>query len=327
MPSRTNGLKMPDDRPDIARKIASIMSQQRRGREAPEYGKRGGRVDRRRLASVAVNNDRVFSTRSGVSATRLKVVVLLDLSGSMHGKNAQDAVQTAWDFILACRELNNVDLEVWGHTTGYLQPGEEPLPGVEEDQHAKAKAKVDAWRAENPGMDDWKAPYEVRVAMSTVNSRASGVREGHYVAAFHLYEGRMSRRQFYAQVRDIQMSGNEDGWSIDAVLRDVERRNSRNQRTLLLVVSDGAPAYSEGSHGIGHVRGVVNRWRKRGVGIISVSVARALRKEVQNNMYGHEWVVPFSDDSNLSWWERNARKGMPKATVVALGRAIGRALS
>jgi hypothetical protein len=289
--SRVNHTKTPVDRPDIARRIAGIMAQQRRGLEAPEFGKRGGRVDRRRLSSIATGNDRVFATRSGRSSTRLKVVVIVDLSGSMVGENAQRAIQTAWDFALAIRQVPSASLEIWAHSTGYLNIDEKPLPDLDDPAES-----------------------------------STGVREGHYVVAYHLYEEGMTARQFYQQFKDIRMSGNEDGWSLDAVLSDVSRRTTSNERMLAIMVSDGAPAYAEQKAGIGHVKAVVNRWRKRGAGVVSVSVDAHLRKEAQNNMYGHEWVVPFTEDPGRNYWDP-PQVGLSRINVTHLGRVIGRALA
>ena len=136
----------------------------------------------------------------------------------------------------------------------------------------------------------------------------------------------MTARQFYQQFKGISMSGNEDGWSLDAVLNDVSRRTPSSQRMLAVMVSDGSPAYAERQAGIGHVKAVVNRWRKRGAGVISVSVDANLRKEAQEFMYGHEWVVPFTEDPGRNYWDA-PMVGLSRTNVTRLGRIIGRVLA
>ena len=271
-----NGIKAPMDRHDVARQIAEVMSRQRRGREAAEIAKRSGRIDRRSLARVKAGYDRPFKTRSGSSPTRLKVVLVLDLSGSMMGRAVNDAVQTAWDFALASTYTPSMTLEVWGHGTAYLEEG-----------------------------DTSKA--------TEMNGRGdTGVREGNVVMAYHLWKEGMSRADFARQLRPIRMAGNEDGWALDAIVSDVYARADSNERVLVLMVSDGAPVYSEGRAAFGHVRGIVNKWARKGVQTVSVSVSYALRADAQNTMYGQN-VVQFNQD--------------PRQTVAAMGRIIGKALA
>ena len=273
---RLNGIKRPDDRHDIARRIAGIMAQQRRGRQAPEYGRRAGRIDRRSIARAAVN-DRIFTKRDGQSATRLRVVLVCDLSGSMYGYAANAAIQTAWDFALASSMMPNVELEIWGHSTGYYQSGEE------------------------------------QIAVPANDDGTTGVREGHYVVAYHLWEQGMTARDFHQGMRDIRMSGNEDGFALNAIGTDVMKRAAKDERVLILMLSDGAPVYSEGTKGYAHVRSVVERLRRKGAAVVSVSIDYSLRAETQGQMYGMQNVIKYTD---------NARE-----LVTNLARTIGRALN
>ena len=273
---RLNGIKKPDTRMDVARRIAGVMAQQRKGRQAPDFGLRSGRVDRRKVARASVN-ERVFTQRTAQSPTRLKVALVVDLSGSMYGYAANAAIQTAWDFATAANLMPNVDLEIWGHSTGYYERGEEQIA--------------------TPSNDDG----------------STGVREGHYVVAYHLWEHGMTADQFHKGMRDIRMSGNEDGFSLNAIGTDVLKRAESGERVLILMLSDGAPVYSEGQAGYTHVRSVVQRLRRKGAAVVSISIDYSLRAETQGLMYGMQNVVKYTD---------NARE-----LVTNLARVIGKNLN
>jgi nitric oxide reductase activation protein len=85
------------------------------------------------------------------------------------------------------------------------------------------------------------------------------------------------------------------------------------ERVLIVMLSDGAPVYAEGKKGFGHTRAVVNRLRRKGAAVVSVSIAYALRKDAQANMYGHDGYVEF--DKN---W---------RTLASSIGRVIGHALN
>ena len=273
--SAQNGIGMPDDRDDVARKIADVMSRQKHGRERPTFAQRSGRIDRRSLARVKAGYDRPFSRRNGESPTALRVAVILDLSGSMMGKRVNDAVQMGWDFAMATRYMPQVHLEVWGHGTAYV--------GAE-----KTKA------------------HEMN------KDGTSGVREGDVVMAYHLWEKGMTKRQYKAQLRNVRLCGNEDGFALQAIAKDVMDRAKSNEKVLVIMVSDGTPIYTEMSSAYGHVRGVVNSIRRKGAAVVSVSIASGLRKDQQTNMYGTD-VIEYDEDM--------------RKTAASMARVMGRALS
>ena len=146
---KANGIRKPEDRHDVARRIASIMASQRHGRTAPDFAMRSGRVDRRRLGR-AKTDPRVFTQRNAPSPQRLRVVLILDLSGSMTGGRVNNAVQTAWDFALAANNMPNVSLEVWGHGTEYIAAGESLAEGAESVREGNYVAAYELYR---PGMN------------------------------------------------------------------------------------------------------------------------------------------------------------------------------
>lgn len=266
---KMNGIRKPEDRHDVARRIAGVISQQRRGRSAPDLGMRSGRIDKRRLAR-AKSDPRIFTQRTAPSPERLRVVVILDLSGSMMGYRVNAAVQTAWDFVLAAQSLPQVTMEVWGHGTAYVEPGEELAEGAE------------------------------------------SVREGNYVVGYELYREGMDARNFHRQFKNIRLCGNEDGFALQQIGQDVMRRASKDERVLIVMVSDGYPIYREMKGGFRHTRDVVKGLRRKGAAVVSVSIAQDLRGSQQAEMYGRD-IVTYDEN--------------PQVLSTNIGRVIGRALN
>lgn len=86
-------------------------------------------------------------------------------------------------------------------------------------------------------------------------------------------------------------AGNEDGFAIGFMAEDLLEGLKRDEKALLIVVSDGAPAYGGSEN---HVRSTVDAYRKRGVRIVSVSLEGSMNSATQNHMYGANEVVPYS---------------------------------
>jgi cobalamin biosynthesis protein CobT len=103
----------------------ALLSKTMRGWES---GKEDGRLDSRRLALAARGHTNVFKARDEVPEIDTAVEVLIDLSGSMSGKKAHLAMQSA---ILVCEALDGtgVAFEVTGfnNTTGWTQGRERAL--------------------------------------------------------------------------------------------------------------------------------------------------------------------------------------------------------
>jgi hypothetical protein len=106
------------------------MTSQRRGAANRDYGKVSGRIDKKHLARLGTS-ERVFYTEGSPSPTRLRVVVILDRSGSMRGERMQKGMQMCRDLIEAGKNLPTVSVEVWGHTTADLLPGDTIEGGAE----------------------------------------------------------------------------------------------------------------------------------------------------------------------------------------------------
>lgn len=108
-----------------------------------------------------------------------------------------------------------------------------------------------------------------------------------------------------ADVLTVDLDGNEDGYAVAFACDDLLEALRRDEKGLLIVISDGAPAYANGE---GHTRSVVDHYRKRGLRIVSVSISAALRAETQHEMYGTD-VVEYNPS--------------PTAFARSLARVIG----
>jgi nitric oxide reductase activation protein len=86
--------------------------------------------------------------------------------------------------------------------------------------------------------------------------------------------------------------GNRDGLAIAAVGSIARDQRARNERTILVVLSDGAPCESEA-----FVADCVAGARKAGTAVLSVAVEQGLT-EIQDAMYGRESVVVWHGDWN-----------------------------
>jgi cobalamin biosynthesis protein CobT len=249
--------KEPDDRPDVSKRLAGIISSQRRGRERPEYGRRSGRCDPRNLWRASTGDSRVFSRKGAASPTRIRLVILQDLSGSMEGIPASNAAQMVWDLIRAGQQVPTVSVEVWGHTTQNAPDGDSLTEGC---------------------------------------SPTLGHERG-FIKLLELWKPGQSKWQFHRNILSTGFSGNEDGFAIKVVAEDVERRVVSGERIVMVVVSDGQPVYAERGSEMGHVRGVVNAIRRRGHVVVSVSIDPGLSKVEQDTMYGDQNVIQFQRDT------------------------------
>ena len=250
----------PEDRPMVASRLASIISSQRRGRARPDPAHRSGRIDRRTLYRAATGDGRIFNRPGAPSPTNLRVVVILDLSGSMRGMEIDRASQMAWDLILASQRVPTVSIEVWGHTTNYYYSPSEIPAGLT------------------------GAPAESLYG---------------YISVYELYQPGMTLDAFHRAIQNVDFSGNEDGFAFKTVADDVFKRRKPSERVLFVIVSDGAPYYrvdAEENQKYSHVRAVVNDMRRKGAAVISVSVSASLRAKVQAAMYGHESVIQYNNE-------------------------------
>lgn len=276
----------------FSRRLASLIASQRRGRSAPEYARRSGRIDRRSLSKIAVGDSRVFIRAGATSAGRTRLVLLLDCSGSMsqYSRGATlstRAAQMAWDFVTAAKHLPSVTCEAWGHTTGgkYEEDTLPAIPGA----------------TEGYGGEKYVILEEVLTPKSTPDSFAKA----------------MSKMDF---------RGNEDGYAIAALANDVEHR-ATGERIVFVVISDGAPIYAVDNtlgmdygsvvtaartNGFIHVASVVAGLRRKGHAVVSVSIDSGLGEQAQRKMYGNDYVVPYTNDQS--------------ALYLSLAKVLGKAM-
>jgi cobalamin biosynthesis protein CobT len=263
---------MPSPRPEVARKLASIMTAQRRGKARPLYGQRSGRIDARSLHRIATSDDpRCFTTRGAQSPTRLRLVIVLDMSGSMLGSNMERAMRVVRDLTDAVANVRTVKAEAWGFTVSTAPSGDRVAP------------------------------------------EATRCREGDYIEVIQLWQQGMTFESLHKRVNTHPLQGNEDGFSLQVIGDEVMRTLSRDERALFIMVSDGVPVYNEDSKSMAHVARVVDGLRRRGAGVVSVSVSSSLRKAAQHQMYGEKATIPY--DAN------------PNVLVQSVAKAVGQALA
>jgi hypothetical protein len=100
----------------------------------------------------------------------------------------------------------------------------------------------------------------------------------------------------------MRLQNTPDGYAIAFIADDLLEDLRPSEKGLLIMISDGKPSYSGGAH---HVKTVVDHYRRRGLRIVSVSIAPDLTAEVQRLMYGAD-VVEY--DPNVGVFARNLAK-------------------
>lgn len=249
----------PRNRPQVSRRLASLMTAHRTGREAASYGHRSGNVARRSLYRVSVGDPRIFSTRQERSVTRTRFVILLDCSGSMRGERFSVAAQAVWDLHAAARFIPTATSEVWGHTTGSI------------------------------GVGDGSAPVHPNAA-----SLCSGEQ---FVTLNEFANGSTSVEEFAKNLAHFQLRGNEDGFALEGLHSVVTPDRRPGERIVYVLVSDGQPIYNEGyAEAAKHVEKVVGTIRKGGDAVIGVSVSPTLNTRTQSVMYGPGGFVGYQSD-------------------------------
>lgn len=132
--------------PLAAKALAAAITSTRGAAGAPLREQRSGRLDRTKVARLALKDTRVFVRPAASAPKRLRVAILLDASGSMEGAKALRCVQMARDLAEATEMLPNVTAEIWAHTT------------VKDDQHNSAHMSF-LWQSGEP--TEWVDRYHL----------------------------------------------------------------------------------------------------------------------------------------------------------------------
>lgn len=239
----------------MARALAGAITSAKRSPDAPVREQRAGRIDRARVARLAQGDARIFTRPGAPAPRRLRVIIMLDGSGSMVGYRAEQTNQLARDFAEAVTLLPTVTAEVWVHTTHH-------------------------------------GGYSPTVA--------------------HLWSKGEDTR-YVDDYMKCAFSGNVDGAAIAWVAEDLAKALKHDEQGLIIMVSDGAPAYPGRGDAFVHMDLIRRQVKRDGIGLVSVSVAGALNAEVQRRMYGEGNFVEY--DSN------------PNVLARGMAKCIGRALS
>lgn len=111
----------------------------------------------------------------------------------------------------------------------------------------------------------------------------------HGTTLWDVYDSR--KGQPLARIAGITASGsNNDASAIAALTHRVVSERSTRERSIIVVISDGAPCEPED-----WVKGAADSARKQKVGVVSVAIAGGLTK-TQEACYGVENVVPWTGD-------------------------------
>jgi nitric oxide reductase activation protein len=93
-----------------------------------------------------------------------------------------------------------------------------------------------------------------------------------------------------------------EGYCLAYVADDLLEDLRPSEKGVVIVISDGEPSYTNGEE---HVAEVVGYYRRRGLRVVSVSVAAALREATQRRMYGNDFVAY---NANVSLFARGLAK-------------------
>ena len=109
-----------NNRSNIRRVADSISFPAIREQEI-EWGRRAGDIDESKLVTFShpdLKTDRIFGKRDETAIKRRKMVILLDMSGSMSGSKLHEASEIVRLLVEGFRELHldHTQLHVWGHT-------------------------------------------------------------------------------------------------------------------------------------------------------------------------------------------------------------------
>jgi hypothetical protein len=266
--------------------------------------------------ATAVNKQEITVThREGAKAHKVRVKVIpVEKKGSK--PNTSPEVQAALRAAFTSRRTSHDNRtvarsgRVSGHRVYRVAAGfdtvftrREALSPDRLDLHllvdASGSMAARAW-------NEWDAPRLVEVAGTlTANiaealQRVPGIRvhiwahnySWNGTALWDVYDGR--RGDKINRVRAIDASGgNNDASAIRALGEVIRRERSPRERSVMVVLSDGAPNEDES-----WVRGAVESVRKDGIGVISVAIDGGLT-ETQNECYLPEYVVPWEGDWDL----------------------------
>jgi len=227
----------------------------RTGRDGWQSHKYEGRFDNRAAARATRQELDVFKHRTGESAPRVKVAILIDASGSMAKDDAK--IENPLDRTMKMITSRRLAAAAFGATIAKAL-GAVPTVDLDVYQHsANRGSMVIKWR--------WSRGTPIRVF-----NRASD--------------------------RGIGRSGNADGHALVAIADRMLRSMKRNERGVIMVVSDGLPSVPGDGGLYGSAAGqalidAVAHCRKHGITVVGV----AIDGSDQTVYYGAD-TIPFTGD-------------------------------
>lgn len=221
----------------VRRKLERVLlSQQNRGWEG---GHEFGKLDSRRLVGAYRADPKVYKAREPVAELDTAVTLLVDLSGSMCGYEAD----LATDVIVVLSEVLakvNIPFEVTGFNSRSNAPGEGEDWRLAYRSHAKTYARFE--------------PIDIYV--------------------FKAFDERFAEaKPIIGQIAEHAGGNNVDGEALMMVYPRLAKRSER--RKVLMVLSDGAPAcVTNMDHLLAkHLKDTVKHIAKTGVECIGIGIA------------------------------------------------------
>ena len=250
----------------LQKSLERFLMSQNRVRWQP--GLRRGVINSAALHRLQSNDDRVFKRREVQRAPNASVGVLIDLSGSMYYGRMRPAMEGGFALAQAL-ERCRIECEVLGFTTKDT-PSELVRRIHASQRDTGAQYSVIDEINYMPHFKDWSE----KVSTAEIRGRFARYWNLDYRAS------------------DTPCANNADPLAVETAMRRVAARS--NPKKILMVLSDGDPAFSHSHHANIHARlkEVVESGKDFGVSVIGVGIqTNAVRR-----YYPHHVVINSADD-------------------------------
>lgn len=132
---------------------------------------------------------------------------------------------------------------------------------------------------------------------------ASGAIYGHTTDSFGVYVARVwnsgENRKFVDDIYSLPKADNHDGYAVAYVCDDILEEKTREERGVVMVISDGLPTHYNGYE---HTKEVVDFYRRQGLRVMGISIDAAASGTRFASLYGGD-VIDY--DPNTAVFARN----------------------
>lgn len=233
-----------------------------RNKSLNQQGQRVGKLSTSNLYRLTAGDDRIFKKKIEHRTRDIAVSLVVDCSGSMHGKKIETAMLAAWVVADVLTRLG-VACEITGFTTGDIAS-------------ARSKDLYNEMVKGNNAGQSWNRCEPLRLPLFKGFDERFNIEQKKRLASFPRIQG--------------IMSGNVDGESVQYAYESLCRHAMKGKRKgrMMIVFSDGQPAGGScwGPVLNNHLKQVVRRIEADGVNIVGVgiqsdSVQQFYRKNVK----------------------------------------------